>query len=130
MSFLIIKSDNSQMLTYQLIRASHLSYAVPFSTHSHAIINTAPFFHLLYHLLTTSIRLNLLLRNLPELIDGRRFPCNHSLRHVRRSAQRILPNNSISSCQRLDLDDTNSRVLWTTVVLAISEIAKPGLECG
>lgn len=83
---------------------------------------------LLYHLFGAPPYLNLLLTDLPQLIDGRSLASNNTLRHLDTSANSILPRNSISRRLSSNPDNTNSWVFRSTVMLSIIQISQPRLQ--
>lgn len=85
---------------------------------------------LLDHGLTLSPRSHLGLGNLPQLVDLGRTTSHDALCHLHKPSNLCSPRQSIGCSDRLDPDDANARILWSTIVLAIAEIAQPGLERG
>ena len=69
--------------------------------------------------------LQFLLTNLPELVDLRRRSGNRPFDNFRTSSQRGACSNCIRCRQGLDFDDTNPWVLWSSIMLAILQVAKP-----
>ena len=69
--------------------------------------------------------LQLLLTNLPKLIDLRCRTSNRPLNNLRPSPQRSARSNRVRCRQSLDLNDANPWVLWSSIMLAILQVAKP-----
>lgn len=84
---------------------------------------------LLNHLLARPPCLNLLLGNLPQLVNSWCASSNNTLGHLQRSRSSVLPNNRVRRRDGLDADDTDTRVLWAAVVLTIFEVTEPRLQC-
>ena len=82
------------------------------------------------HLIRASPSRELLLTNLPQLINSRSLACDDTLRHLCRSADSVLPHDSISSRHSLNSDNTDSRIVLGTIVLSVTEVAEPGFESG
>ena len=83
---------------------------------------------LLHHLVALSPRQDLLLTELSQLVDGWSIASDNTLSHLDASAECILPDNGIGRRLGRNLDDTNSWVLWSSVMLAIAEITQPGFQ--
>lgn len=82
------------------------------------------------HLIRASPSRDLLLTNLPQLIDRRSLARNDTLRHLSCSADSILPHNSISSRHGLNSNNTDSRIVLGAIVLPVTEVTEPGFESG
>jgi hypothetical protein len=78
-------------------------------------------------LMLRSPLLELILADLPQLVDLRRFTRQSPLNHLH------APRNKVTSCHgirdrlRLDLDHPNSWIFGAAVMLAISKITQPRL---
>jgi hypothetical protein len=82
----------------------------------------------LNHLVRASPRLDLLLAELPQLVDRWRLARNNTLCHLHAPAKSILPHNSIGSSLSGDSNDANTRIIRSTVVLSITKVAQPGFQ--
>ena len=74
--------------------------------------------------------LQLFLTDLPQLVDLGRRTSDSPLDDIYASPQRSPRLNGICCSQSLDLDDTNPRVFWSSIMLAILQIAKPRFQGG
>jgi hypothetical protein len=72
--------------------------------------------------------LDFLLADFPKLVRHRRLTRDGTNSNIRRPAQYVLVGKVVGSGNCLNTDDANTWVLWTTVVLAVTEITNPGLE--
>jgi hypothetical protein len=79
-------------------------------------------------LVNRSILLQLLLRNLPKLIVTSSSPSDSSLRNFQSPRDSISLLERISSSNSLNLNNSNSRILWSTIMNSISEVADPGFK--
>lgn len=84
--------------------------------------------HLLNALLAGSVSLNLTLANLPQFVDSWSLSGDNTLSHLCSSSESILPHNGVGGSQGLDSDNTDSWILWSTIVLSVTKISKPCLE--
>jgi len=66
--------------------------------------------------------LYLLLTNLPQLVNIRRLSCNYSLGNLNRAPNSRLLRRRILRSAGLDADDTDTGILWATIVGAIAEV--------
>lgn len=82
------------------------------------------------HRIGASPRSKLLLTQLPQLIHTRCPSRYHSLCDLYAPTNRTLSNYRIRRCLRRDLDDANSRIFRTAIVLSVAEIAEPRFEGG
>lgn len=80
------------------------------------------------HVLRASPGRDLLRADLPQLIDRRSLASDHSLSDLDASADSTLTDDRIRSSDRHDSDNTDSWILWSTVVLSVTKITEPGLE--
>ncbi len=80
------------------------------------------------HLVRASPRLNILLAELPQLVNRWRLARNNTLSHLHAPAQSILPHNSIGSGLGGNSDDADTRIIRSTIVLSVTQIAQPGLQ--
>ena len=80
-------------------------------------------------LVRASPHADLLLTDLPQLVDLGSLARNSALDHLNASSHGCTNGQSIRGSNGLDLDDTDSRVIFTSVVLAVTLIAHPGLQC-
>ena len=71
---------------------------------------------------------NLRLVNVPQLVDARGLASRNALGKLDKATYCGLPRHSILCGLSLDPNDTDARVLWATVVLAVAKIANPGLQ--
>lgn len=70
--------------------------------------------------------LQILLTQLPQLVDIRRTARDNALRNLHAPANHVRAGNRIRDGLSLDPDDTNTRILGPAVVLAVAEIPEPG----
>jgi hypothetical protein len=75
---------------------------------------------LLNHLVRASPRLDFLLAELPQLVNRWRLARNSTLRHLHAPADSILSRDSIGSSLGGNSDDTDTRIIWSTIVLSIT----------
>jgi hypothetical protein len=71
---------------------------------------------------------DLTLTDLPQLIDLRRLTCQNTLYHLHRPTHERASGKSIRCSLSLDPDDTNPRIVLTSIMRTITEIAYPGFE--
>jgi hypothetical protein len=76
------------------------------------------------------VLLDLLLAQIPQLVHIRRLSSRNTLCQLDEATNLRLLRHSVLRGASLDADDANARVLGTTVVLAVTEVADPGLERG
>lgn len=69
--------------------------------------------------------LQFFLSDLSQLVDLWRCTSNSPLDNFCTPSQRSPRRNCICCRQSLDLDDTNPRVFWSSIMLAVLQIAKP-----
>lgn len=69
--------------------------------------------------------LQFFLSDLSQLVDLWRCTSNSSLNNLRAPSQGSPRRNCICCRQGLDLDDTNPRVFWSSIMLAVLQVAKP-----
>jgi hypothetical protein len=74
--------------------------------------------------------LNLIFGDLSKLVHTRRIPCDSTLRDIRKPIDQILPHNRIRRRQQIDLDNPNSRILRSAIMLSIAQVTNPGLQAG
>ena len=74
--------------------------------------------------------LQLFFTDLPQLVDLGRRTSDSPLDNFYASPQRGPRLDGICCGQSLDLDDTNPRVLWSSIMLAVLQIAKPRFQRG
>ena len=72
--------------------------------------------------------LQLLLVEVTELVDRRRLTSHNTLDQLDRAANRRSVGSRVLNGLRLDLDKTDSWILWAAIVLAVLEITEPGFE--
>lgn len=72
--------------------------------------------------------LNLLRLNVPKLVDLSSLASDNALGELYSAANSGAPADGVLRSLAGDLDEADARVLGTTVVLAITEVAEPGLE--
>ena len=72
--------------------------------------------------------LQFLLTNLPKLVDLRRRTGNRPLENIRTSPQRSPCSNRVRCREGLDFDDSNPWVFWSSIMLAILQVAKPRFQ--
>ena len=72
--------------------------------------------------------LQLLFTNLPQLVDLRRCTGNGPLDNSRTPPQRRPCSNCVCCRQSLNLDDTNPRVFWSSIMLSVLQVAKPRFQ--
>jgi hypothetical protein len=72
--------------------------------------------------------LNLLLLNVPKLVDLGSLASDNTLGELNRAADSSASGSSVLCGLAGNLDETNTGILGTAVVLAITEVAEPGLE--
>lgn len=72
--------------------------------------------------------LQFFLSDLSQLVDLWRCTSNSPLNNIYAPSQRSACRNCICCRQSLDLDDTNPRVFWSSIVLAVLQIAKPRFQ--
>jgi len=65
---------------------------------------------------------------MPQLVNIRRLTSRNTLRQLDKTANLCPLRHSVLCSADLDADDANARVLWATVVLAVTEVANPRLE--
>jgi hypothetical protein len=74
--------------------------------------------------------LNLLCLNVPKLVDLSGLASDNTLGELNGTTNGRAPGGSVLCSLAGDLDEANTRVLRTAVVLAVTEVAEPGLERG
>lgn len=72
----------------------------------------------------------LLLVQVPQLVHTRCLASCHTLSELHKAADSSLLAHSILRSNGLDLDNTDSWVVWATIVLAVTEVTDPCLESG
>ena len=72
--------------------------------------------------------LNLARLNVPKLVDLSSLASDNALGELHSAANGSAPADGVLRSLAGDLDEADARVLGTTVVLAITEVAEPGLE--
>lgn len=84
------------------------------------------------HILTTSkpTLLNLVRLDVPELVDLSSLAGDNALGKLHGAANGSAPADGVLRSLALDLDEADARVLGAAVVLAVTEVAEPGLEGG
>jgi hypothetical protein len=65
---------------------------------------------------------------MPQLVDLGSRTSDGTLRDLNRAADEVLAGDGIGDSLGVDVDQTNARILWTTVVLAVAEVSQPGLQ--
>ena len=80
------------------------------------------------HLVRASPRLDLLLAELPQLVDLWRLARNNTLCHLHAPANSILPHNRIGSSLGSNSNDADTRIIRSAIVLSITQIAQPGFQ--
>jgi hypothetical protein len=65
---------------------------------------------------------------MPQLVDLGSGTSDRTLRDLNRAADKVLAGDGIGDGLGVDVDQTNARILWTTIVLAVAEVSQPGLE--
>lgn len=73
---------------------------------------------------------DLALRDLTQLVDLSRLAGDDALRDLDSARDDVLGYDSICDTESLDADNANPGVIFGTIVLAITEVAHPGLENG
>lgn len=84
---------------------------------------------LLYHSAARSPSLDLLLCEFSKLVDCRSAASDDTLGHLSSPADSILANDCIRSGDSLDFEDANAGIFWTSVMLSVTEVSEPCLEC-
>lgn len=82
------------------------------------------------HLVRASPRLDFLLAELPQLVNRRGLARNNTLSDLHAPANSILPRNSIDSSLSGNANDANTRIIWSAIVLSITQVAQPGFQGG
>ena len=114
---LVRESEVHDALQVQKLYSSYLiSYLMPENSY--------------IQLLRATSLLQLLLAQMPELVDLRRLARNHTLSNLDRTADCGGTRSSILRRLARDLDHNDTRILGTTIVLSITEVAEPGFEGG
>ena len=72
--------------------------------------------------------LQFLLTNLPKLVDLRCRTGNRPLKNIRTSPQRSPRSNRVRCREGLDFNNSNPRVFWSSIMLAILQVAKPRFQ--
>lgn len=65
---------------------------------------------------------------MPELVHLRRLTRNNTLHKLHSATHSSPSRNRILRRLRVHLDQTNPWVLWSTIVLAVAEVAEPGFQ--
>ena len=74
--------------------------------------------------------LNLARLNVPKLVDLSSLASDNALGKLHSAANGSAPADGVLRSLAGDLDEADARVLGTAVVLAVTEVAEPGLEGG
>jgi hypothetical protein len=82
----------------------------------------------LNHLVRASPRLDLLLAELPQLVDLWRLARNNSLCHLHAPANSVLPHNSIGSSLGGNSNNADTRIIRSSIVLSITQVTQPGFQ--
>jgi len=70
---------------------------------------------------------DLRLVEVPQLVDAGRLAGRDTLGQLNEATSSGSPRDSVLYSLGLDPDHANAGVLWATVVLAVTEVTKPGL---
>lgn len=81
------------------------------------------------HPVTVLTLLQLRLADVSELVHLRCLSGDHTLRDLQNLAKLCLPADCILGTLALDLDDCDSWVVWATIVLSVTKITDPSLQC-
>lgn len=65
-----------------------------------------------------------------QLVDLGCFSRSNPLGQLNKATNPSPLGHCIGSCAGLDANDTDTWILWPTIVLAVTEIADPSLKCG
>jgi hypothetical protein len=65
---------------------------------------------------------------LPQLVDLRWLARGYALRQFHKASKRGAVGNGVRSGAGLHANDTDARVLWTSIMLAVAEVTDPCLE--
>lgn len=65
---------------------------------------------------------------MPQLVDTRRLAGRDTLGQLNEATNSGSPRDSILCSLGLDPDDTNPRILWAAIVLAVTKITNPSLQ--
>jgi hypothetical protein len=74
--------------------------------------------------------LNLLCLDVPKLVHLSSLASDNTLGELNGTTNGCAPGDGVLCGLAGDLDETDTRILGTTVVLAVTEVAEPGLERG
>jgi hypothetical protein len=74
------------------------------------------------------VLLDLCLIKVPQLVNAGCLASRDTLCKLDKATDLCSLGNGVLCGADLDADDANAGVLWATVVLAIPEVANPGLE--
>lgn len=65
---------------------------------------------------------------MPELVDRGNLARDGTLGHIDRALHHVGPADVIRDGRGVNLDEADTRVLWSTIVLVVTEVTQPGLE--
>lgn len=107
-------------------------YAIPFLGKCVLCVELTTFLTAQHRLPPSSVQLtpvlNLLLRDLTQLIHMCRLARDRALRNLGGATKDVLVGDGIRGRNHPDADDADARVLRAAVVLTVTEVADPGLE--